>query len=218
MAGVSRNHLFAACVAALMLATSASAETYSFVRITGVGRDGENPDLSGQLFLDVTENGYTQVDFKFTNIVGIASSVTDVYFDDGSLLGIASITDSGEDVAFSQNASPGNLPGGQDLDPPFEATEGFTADSDPPVSHNGVDSSTEWVTITFDLIEGKTFQDTIDAIADESLRVGIHVQAIGDNEGSDSYLGNNTPVPEPTTAFLMVLGLGIVARRKRRTV
>jgi hypothetical protein len=37
------------------------------------------------------------------------------------------------------------------LDPPFVTTTGFSADSDPPPSVNGVAAADEWLAITVDL-------------------------------------------------------------------
>ena len=163
-----------------------------------------------------------QVGFLFENSGPNASSITDVYFEDGTLLGIASIVDDGIDVAFSQNASPGDLPSGNDASPPFSATAGFTADSDPPAQPKGVNPGEELL-IVFDLIGGQTWQDTIDALATDpnlegSLRIGIHVQGF-DGGGSESFV-NGPPVPEPTTMLLSSLGLagvfGYSWRRQRQ--
>ena len=132
---------------------AATSTTYGFYGITendplgGAVADGE-----ANLTVEVIDLG-TQVQFKFFN--NSTSSLTDVYFDDGTLLGIASI-DSGTGVSFSQIASPGNLPGANLASPPFVTTADFSADSNPAVSLNGVTSG-EWVAITFDLINGKTY-------------------------------------------------------------
>jgi hypothetical protein len=169
-----------------------------------------------------------QVGFRFENSGPSASSITDVYFDDGTLLGIASIHE-GPGVRFSQGASPGNLPGGQSIG--FQTTAGFLADSDSPhLKANGVEPG-EYLIIVFDLINGQDYYDTIDALAfgrtppegqDGSLRIGIHVQGFAGG-GSESFV-NSPPadgvVPEPATLVLWS-GLGLLAgcgalRRGRR--
>lgn len=206
---------------------------YSFVRITN-NNGGIN--LGSQLDVEVKDlgtdgGGYAHVGFKFTNLVGIASSITDVYFDDGTLLGISSISDSGSGVAFSPGGSPSNLPGGNAID--FNTTAGFLADSDSPVSGNGVNIAGEWVMIDFKLFLGKTYDGLLAAIdsgvgktqdVTGDLRIGLHVQAIGAPGGSDSYVnggrnGNqdNPPiVPEPASLAIWGMGLGLVALVGRR--
>ena len=204
---------------------------FTFFNIT----NNNNEDLSDQLYGVVSSVG-DQVAFTFYNDVEIASSITDIYFDDGTLLGIASISSS-EGVAFTQPATPGDLPGGNDLTPPFETTQDFSADSNEPVSANGVDAATEWVQIVFDLQDDPddpqggqtlTFADTIAALTDKSLRVGLHVQAIGESGGSDSYVNNipfdpnvNPVVPLPGALVLLGAGLFRLAaygRRRRNEV
>jgi len=143
-------------------------------------------------------NGNTnQVSFTFTNTGTAAMSITDVYFEDGTLLGIASITD-GTGVDFEQNASPGDLPGGNNATPPFSATAGFTADSEPPTQPNGVNPG-ETLTIVFDLQAGLDCDDVLSALnlggADGGLRIGIHVQGFAGG-GSESFV--NGPPPSPT--------------------
>lgn len=157
-------------------------------------------------------NGEHQVDFTFYNNVGIGSSITDVYFEDGTLLGISSVIVPGSGgVAFSQPASPSDLPGGSG----FNTTDQWSADSDTPVSQNGVDSAGEWVTIRFDLILGQTYADTLAAIANEDLRFGLHVQSIdGVTQGSDSDWFISV-IPVPGASLLGLVGLCLVSRMRR---
>lgn len=198
----------------------AASTNYGFYNITHNDAAAET-DGESNLMVEVIDLG-TQVQFKFIN--NSTSSLTDVYFDDGSLLGIASITDSGSGVAFSEGGSPSNLPGGNTASPSFVTTAGFLADSDPAVSPNGV-SSGEWVAITFDLINGKTYADTLAALAlpngggTGDLRIGVHVQSYTGGY-SESFINNPAPVPEAETYAMMLAGLGLVgwaARRRGRS-
>src|SRR5512139_3031155 len=95
--------LAAGLLAALAMAYqpfAAASTTYGFYGITsndpsgGAVADGE-----ANLSVEVIDLGGNQVQFKFFN--DSTSSLTDVYFDDGTLLGIASISESGTWVSFS---------------------------------------------------------------------------------------------------------------------
>lgn len=168
-----------------------------------------------QLFVNVTDPGGGQVLFTFGNTGPGASSITDVYFADGSLLGIASIID-GAGVDFSPLASPPGLPAGNNASPPFATTAGFSADSEPPTQPNGVNPG-ESLGVLFNLQAGRTFADVLSELEDSSLRIGIHVQGFASG-GSESFVNNppTTSVPETTT--MLLLGSGMIgiwgARRK----
>lgn len=201
---------------------AAASTTYSFVGVGDPSASSVNvatgmASLSVEVIdLGVAVSGNNQVAFRFTN--ASSSSLTDVYFDDGALLGISSISDSGTTVDFSKLASPGNLPGGNNLTPGFTSTAGFSADSNPPASPNGVTSG-EWLTITFDLQSGKDYWSVIDALAlpnsggTGDLRIGLHVQSFADG-GSESFVnapdGISAPVPEAETYAMLLVGLGLV--------
>jgi len=142
-----------------------------------------------QLKVELWDYG-AQAEFVFINTGPAASSIADVYFDDGTLLGIASINN-GPGVSFSQPATPGNLPGGDEVVPPFEATADFSADSDSPVEHNGVNPG-EQVGILFDLLPGVDVAGTATALETGDLRIGIHVQGFASG-GSEGFICGPTP-------------------------
>lgn len=162
--------------------------------------------------------------FLFGNKGPYASSITDVYFDDGTLLGIASINGSAG-VSFSQFANPGNLPGANNATPPFVTTAGFSADSDAPAQPNGVNPG-ETLEILFNLINGKTYTNTLTAMSTGELRIGIHVQGFA-NGGSEGFVNtldppysDDNPVPEPATMMGAFMAFGALARylRKQRSI
>lgn len=219
----ARNGVLALVALCGLAVTSAEAgPIFGFNRITA----NAGTDVASQLTVEVndagTSLGFHLVDFIFRNNGPLASSITDVYFDDGTLLGIVQIVDSGGGVSFSQGASPDNLPGGNAVG--FDTTAGFSADSDPPVQPNGVNPG-EWLRIRFALQWGVDYQDTLDAIqlgleqggVHGSLRFGLHVQGLAGGE-SDSFI-NGTPisaVPLPTAGAMGLAGLALVAGRRRR--
>ncbi len=218
-------------------------KTYGFGRITNNAAE----NVQSQLSVVVSGNSTTNmVSFTFMNNVGTASSITDIYFQDGSLLSLGTIVGSAG-VSFAQYAAPGNLSGGNSLSPRFVTTAGFSLDSDSPVSRNGVNASSEWVTVNFTLKDSMTIVDTIAAMdrvisvgagniwrnngnylpnAAPGLRIGLRVQAIGTLSRSDSFVnvGGSSPppprqgdVPEPASAVVfLLLGAAGMVRHRFR--
>ncbi len=191
--------LFIPGVVFTLMAAQAQATptTLGFFNITG--NSAINAGTATQYTVEVQDLGGGRVSFTFRNTGPAASSITDVYFDDGALLGIASITN-GPGVSFSQGASPGNLPGGNSISPPFVTTAGFLADSDPAVQPNGVNPG-EFLQILFDLRTGTNFNDVLADLTTGALRIGIHVQGFADG-GSESFV--NVPLPEPAALLLAI--------------
>jgi len=209
------SSVFFGALAALVLAAPASSVTLSFDCITD-NIAGDCAIGEAQLSVEVTDIGGGQVLFEFMNSGASASSIADVYFDDGTLLEIASLIDADDGIGgdagvdFSPGASPPNLPGHDNISPVFQVTAGFSADSDPPVQPNGVNPG-EMLGVVFVLQDGGTFADIVTELTNGDLRVGLHVQGFGSG-GSESFV--NDPVPEPGTVLLLGLGLvGLAARR-----
>ena len=222
--GLRAFHASAAIAVALLTSVAhAAPQVLYFQGITANDPSGNAvADGAASLRVEFSNLGGTNVRFTFFNDSNV-SSLTDVYFDDGPLLGISSIFDSGQGVSFAQYASPPNLPGGNSLTPGFEASRAFTADSNSPVSANGVqnsDVSGEWLTVDFALKAGMSYADVQTALtrpADgEWLRIGAHVQAFAGGY-SESFVNLPlTAIPEPENYALILAGLGLLACAARR--
>jgi hypothetical protein len=210
-------------MAAASSAAHAALVTYGFGCISS---NVANACSTGQaqLMVDVTnDNGVfsgltlasNQALFVFRNTGPAMSSITDVYFDDGTLLGIATLWNTAGMVEFSPLASPGNLPGGNTVN--FVTTAGFSADSDPPVQPNGVNPG-ERLGVVFNLINGTSFGDLLAAIdGGSALRIGIHAQGFANGQ-SAAFVNEPTPVtavPLPAAGWLLAGGLVALTRRRR---
>jgi hypothetical protein len=155
--------------------------------------------------------------FEFKNAVGIASNISEIYIDDGTILGLFAVHNSlGGFTNFVGSAvNPNNLPSGLTVSPPFVATVAFSADTVSGPPSNGINQAADILGIVYDVSGG--LAGVQNAIADGSLRIGLHVRSIGAVGGSDSFI--NTPIPEPSTIILLGIGiLGIlgISRRKMK--
>lgn len=204
----------------MLFASPASATLFSFDNITN-NNAVDAAIGEAQLFVDVTAVGATQILFTFLNIGPLASSIADVYFDNGNpainLLSLAGLIDADDGtggdsgVDFSPGASPPDLPGGNAVG--FETTTGFLTDSDAPAQPNGVNPG-ESLGIIFNLIAGQTFNSVLAALGSGDLRIGLHVQGFRGG-GSESFV-NNGVVPEPATIGLIAAGMMAMASRRKR--
>ena len=190
--------------------------THNNAANAAIGEDQLTVDLVGR------SEDPSRVAFLFKNAGPNASSITDLYFDDGAnrtLLRIADLFGS-TGVRFAAGATPGNLPGANNASPRFRTTLGLSADSDSPVQPNGVNPG-EWLSVVFDLQSGKTSASVFQDLAQRDLRIGIHVQGFA-NGGSESFV-NGSLLPRPSgvdalgaevpspSALPALIGLGITA-------
>jgi hypothetical protein len=198
----------------MSLSTGLAAPTYTFINVTN-NNVGDAAIGEAQLSVEILDEGSNQVQFLFSNSGPAASSITDVYFDDGSLLGIATILNE-PGVSFSAVASPPNLPGANNASPPFVTTAGFSADSDPPVQPYGVNPG-EQLGITFDLQNLRFYDDVLDELASGALRIGLHVQGFSSG-GSESFVNNPSVVPTPSALLLGSIGFVLALRLRKNYI
>jgi len=220
MSRFTRLVLGAAMAMPALWSVGVSAVILDFNCITG-NSGGDCTIGESQLSVDVSDPGGNQVLFSFFNTGPDQSTISEVYFDDGTLLGLASLIDKDDGVGgdtnvdFTQGATPPDLPGGNSITPAFQVTAGFLADADNPAPKWGV-SPGESLGIIFNLQLGGSFADILTELGNGDLRIGLHVINFT-NGGSESFVNN--PVPVPAAVWLFgsgLLGLVGVARRKKR--
>ncbi len=183
------------CIAAGCLASSpAQALQFNFNNITHNSAVNESTG-ERQLLVDVTDSfgkenlASNNVLFKFSNVGPFASSMTQIYFDNSTVLkSMGTIADSGAGVDFVAATGNMNLPGGNTV----KFSPDFGIKPTGSVSQNGVNPG-EWVSVLFNLSPSKTLNDVFNDLKSGSLRVGMHVQAFS-NGGSEAFVNNNTPV------------------------
>lgn len=204
----------------LCAATSVTySATYNFSCITN-NSPADCAIAESQASVDVVDLGSNQVEFVFSVSGGSHFSIAEIYFYDGTLLGIASINDAplaGVDY-IEQTGGSMKLPGTG-----FGPTKAFAAvDAANPAPVNGVNPG-EQVGIVFDLLAGMDYADVINALAlpyspgsnNGALMIGFHATAF--SGGGSESLTTTTVVPVPAAAWLFgsaLLGLGIRRRAK----
>lgn len=196
-------------------AASAGTVTFGFFNISGNSATNAAAG-EAQLRVAVSMLAGNQVGFHFYHDGLTPMSMTQIYFDDNlTRLGTAGAPVGSAGVSFAAGGSPPNLPAANNADPDFGSNVRFTASS--PTQPNGV-NPTETLDLSF-LINGD-FDALIDDIFNGDLRIGVHVQGFADG-GSEAFL--NEPIcidpinsPLPSAAGLGLVGLGVIAARRRR--
>jgi hypothetical protein len=197
-----------------LLPKNAAASQFSFECITNNSATNcgvLESQLSVTIGLSATDS--SMVDFLFTNSGPIASSITDVYFDDPPpLLGPPAKIYQSSGVKFAAGCSPSDLPGGN----PYGFTTAYCADSNSPAQPNGVNPG-EWLRLSYTLQGTATLTDVLNAIEAGTFAVGVHVQGFSDG-GSEAAIMSSQPVPEPASILLLMGGgAAAVLRRRRQT-
>jgi len=224
---VRKCTLFGSFVLFLALAGLATAgyQTAGFTCITN-NNAGDCAIGEAQLFLDVIwgDNpstvgpatiGANDVLFRFYNTGPAMAVIEQVFFDGiGGVLNLGIYNGAG--VSFTQDGSPGNLPGGNAYS--FTADDSYSADS--PAPKNGIGAG-EQLGILFS-VTPDTYTAVLAALTAGDIKVGIHVTAY-DSGGSESFLNGppdepGPPVPEPGSFAALALGMagvGFAIYRRR---
>jgi hypothetical protein len=193
-------------LSSLMVDTLHATVVYPLEVFTSNGGYHDSPDLD--LYVEVLDRE-SRVDFIFHNESIIDSSIARIYFNGGSFLNFAEMIE-GPGTSFNPVATPAKLPGANLLELPLLTTYEVSFDSDPSVSHNGLNPG-EWLMTTFDIINSGTFQSVVDELNTGVMWIGVHVIALPDGSSESAIV-----VPEPTAIFLLVLSsLALLRIRKR---
>lgn len=132
-------------------------------------------------------------------------TVTKIFFEDiAGVLSSPVISSSSSGVEFASNPD-AHLPGGNAIN--FVVESAFSAV--PPPSASGLDPG-EYVTFLF---AGTDYDSLVSAISLGTVRVGLHIQEIGQN-GEDSASFVNV-IPEPSAALLGCIGAFFLLKRRR---
>ena len=121
---------------------SAFAAIYPFTIFTDNGDYNDHPGIN--IYMDVWD-GDDRAKFTFYNDSTVQSSITNIYFDDGTLIGATLSIINGPGTLFAEDG-PTNLPSGGDVG--FDADREFNIGATPPPPDNGINhiGEGEWVT------------------------------------------------------------------------
>ncbi|HVK59482.1 MAG TPA: VPDSG-CTERM sorting domain-containing protein [Candidatus Kapabacteria bacterium] len=189
----------------------ANAVVFGFTQIS----TNTNTTVASQFSVDVTAFDADTVSFAFTNTGSIASSIAEIYFDDG-LFGAISIVNSAG-VNFVLGASPADLPGGNAVN--FTATTAVNSEASSPAPSNGINPG-ETLTLRIDVGGYNDFATVISKLqnpdANGDIRIGLHVTGIAGG-GSDAFVsggGRSVPDGGATLALLgsVLAGVGVFRR------
>lgn len=183
-----------------------------FTRITDNSAQGDEVALN----LNVSQVDEATLLLQFSNLSGIESSVSEIYFQDldGLIARYQILNDQNTgNVRYEEGAKPPGLPGGSTVN--FATS--FAMEADNPSTKYGINPE-ETLTFYIDLAEGVTMATLLEGLQSGSVRVGAHVQSIAGGT-SDAYVsttGGGAAAPEPGTMALVGSGLlaGWLVRRR----
>lgn len=181
-----------------LLLPQAHAEWFDFSAITANDSSGFSQYVGeSQLRMEVVlyEEGQTRI--TLVNDGPEESALAQIFFDFSPEINLSLVSIGNfEGVSFtSRNVKPGNLPGGNSLHPAFGSDLAVGAAN--PGPKNGINPGERLELI----MSHNSSYDIIGALANEDLRVGLHVISLG--EYSESFVN---VVPEPATLPLLLSG------------
>jgi len=200
--------IFGFLILGIFAQSAQSSYNFNFDIFTSNGNYHDDPGVKPYVVVSNGEEAI--VDFTFYNISEFQSSVAQIYFDDGVLLDISTVTN-GPGTIFSENAqTPNNLPGWNLID--FHADREFTIGALSPPPENGVNPATplEWVTIRFDLVPGANLESVVDELYTGELRIGIHIIGLPDGSSESAIM----VIPEPATIAMLLFGVALMKKRR----
>lgn len=219
----------AAACAAFVFAASASAVTLRFGGTTN--NDDDTTDTGEmQLTIDVfspTTGPVRETEtvvFRVLNTGSMSSAVNTVLFDDffveegpfrmSPVLDSVDNIENGPGVFFEQVFLGQSLPG----DESFTTDFGFEAgDISRQTNPAGIDPG-EFLDLEFALLSGVTFEDVVNAIANDTLRIGLIAEfEVNGVIVEEAFVSDpSSIIPLPSGAALGLAGLGAIALRRRR--
>lgn len=202
-----RTTLRQAILAGAMLVVASAPVQAAVIGFTAItNNSGISGTLESLFTVDVTDLGGGNVGFDFANNAA-TGVITQVYWDDsGTLTGFAN-----DPVAtgFTSGANPPDLPSGNTVG----FVPNFSAGADVPPPQNGI---LPGASLSFDFDMASNFAAILTALQSGGLRIGIHVQSIGANEDSDSFV-SAVPLPASLPLILSALAFFGFMRTRRRS-
>ncbi len=191
----------------VLMSAVASAQTFTFTNVTN-----NTLDIGSQLSVDINDAGGSVL-FDFSNDVGIASNIAEIYFDAGGFLASLGILSQSTGVTYAPGIAPPalapqNPPGVADFTTNFGFDIGTGA---------GLNQSADSLILTGVLSGLFTYNDLLNAINSNDFEIALHVRSI-DGEDSDSYIlgGGPNAVPLPAAGWLFGSALlGLISLRRR---
>ncbi|HSR88446.1 MAG TPA: PEP-CTERM sorting domain-containing protein [Pontiella sp.] len=187
--------LFIVTIVCLLL-PCAHADWFDLTAITANDPSGFSQYVGeSQLHMEIVLNENGQIRVLFVNDGPADSSVSQIYFDFTPEINLSLVSIGNVDgVSFSsRNVKPNDLPGGENIFAAFNSDLAVGAENPAPKAGINPGESLELI------MDYNRSYDIFDALANQDLRVGLHVISLGIY--SESFVN---AVPEPATLPLLL--------------